>query len=500
MSDPAKSDVAFQHDIQEFYLQLDTTCRLHICCSCGEEGNTNQIPFQVEQDDDLLDPVRPHVVIVSYGSSSNLYVCRHCITRLKRGEVPEFAVANHLDFGDIPLELQNLSLVEQRMISIVLPIVSVYTKNYGGQTASRGNLIHFDNELQSIVKQLPRESNNLHIYEVDVPTGKGGLSTRRKRYRPDKVLEALEWLKKNNPLYNHIVIHEAEFRENYQQLELDSTNSNDDESYEDDNQSHPDGQERYISIDYERLESKEQEIVQKTLQSLALPRSKTVIRDMRLSEIMLKAFPWLFPYGSGGLEDDRRPEDRAIGNSRLSAYFKHLLHYHDRRFSKSHQFLFWMLKVTLKNRTVGVAVGASKRMGITDRQSGHDVFDPQAKAPPITKEQLQRAALLIGRDPSTIGDDAVARKLLDRLTCYGRSLPGTDAYMANRRDELLGMIKATTTMPAPTLFFTLSSSDLYWPELYRMIRPDLKMEQISQLDLNQCRILLTDNPVLAATE
>jgi hypothetical protein len=53
-------------------------------------------------------------------------------------------------------------------------------------------------------------------------------------------------------------------------------------------------------------------------------------------------------------------------------------------------------------------------------------------------------------------------------------------------------------MPNPTWFMTLSSADLYWPELWMALQPALSELQASQLTFTQRQSLLNANPVMAA--
>ena len=47
-------------------------------------------------------------------------------------------------------------------------------------------------------------------------------------------------------------------------------------------------------------------------------------------------------------------------------------------------------------------------------------------------------------------------------------------------------------------FLTLSSGDLYWPELYQAIFPEKKMEEIKLLTYEERAKALHDNPVFDA--
>jgi len=57
----------------------------------------------------LLDRRGMHNDIVSF--------CRDCFSYIQKGKTPQLSLANHLLLGDIPPELQNLSVVEESVIA-----------------------------------------------------------------------------------------------------------------------------------------------------------------------------------------------------------------------------------------------------------------------------------------------------------------------------------------------------------------------------------------------
>ena len=61
---------------------------------------------------------------------------------------------------------------------------------------------------------------------------------------------------------------------------------------------------------------------------------------------------------------------------------------------------------------------------------------------------------------------------LKLLSVFLQSLSGTAEYMTEKRADLFAMLGSPNmTVDIPTFFHTLSSGDLYWPQLYRMIDP-----------------------------
>lgn len=71
---------------------------------------------------------------------------------------------------------------------------------------------------------------------------------------------------------------------------------------------------------------------------------------------------------------------------------------------------------------------------------------------------------------------------------YGVRLRGTRAYWRQRCSELTQMIRQ---LNMPSVFFTLSAADYHWPDLYRLLRPGIEVEQLSE---RERALLMHNNP------
>ena len=60
-----------------------------------------------------------------------------------------------------------------------------------------------------------------------------------------------------------------------------------------------------------------------------------------------------------------------------------------------------------------------------------------------------------------------ANVFMSKVSRYVGNIEGTNAYWNRVREELKSII---TTVGAPTLFFTLSSADMHWPELHALFK------------------------------
>ena len=65
-------------------------------------------------------------------------------------------------------------------------------------------------------------------------------------------------------------------------------------------------------------------------------------------------------------------------------------------------------------------------------------------------------------------------------------------YWQKRCNELKNMVRQIGN---PTIFFTLSAADYYWPDLFNLLCPNKKYEELSEKEKRQ---LMHDNPIVTA--
>lgn len=89
-------------------------------------------------------------------------------------EYPQkFTVTNNMDPGDVPDELQDLTLIEQICITRVRPIISLYRRQ-GAQYRYKGNIINLSqviNTYRNILPIIPKDFPVILIFEKDTPNG-----------------------------------------------------------------------------------------------------------------------------------------------------------------------------------------------------------------------------------------------------------------------------------------------------------------------------------------
>ena len=143
-------------------------------------------------------------------------LCPKCHEALSKGRVPKFSIANGAWLGDIPSELRNLTIPEEKLISLyrhnscVIKLQSPFHSSTTAQAALKGNCITFLQNVPNIVKSLPltlddlcdtlkvifvgsRPPERIHLRKI--------LTVRKRR-----IVQALQWLKRNNALYQTVEI------------------------------------------------------------------------------------------------------------------------------------------------------------------------------------------------------------------------------------------------------------------------------------------------------
>ena len=133
--------------------------------------------------------------------ASEVYICYRC--KRDKKSPKKFSAENDMDPGIVPEQLRGLTQVEEMLISRVCPIMRVYRK-HGGQRGYKGHVLNLPQDIQSFLNRLPSRVADLPVLIV---RRHGAEDTHRDfTVRRHKVLEAVLWLKTNNPFFKDIEI------------------------------------------------------------------------------------------------------------------------------------------------------------------------------------------------------------------------------------------------------------------------------------------------------
>ena len=179
------------------------------------------------------------------------------------------------------------------------------------------------------------------------------------------------------------------------------------------------------------------------------------ISEFTTEGYMTCAFPTVFPTGAADFLAPR-VHTVTVGN-----FFKHLMMYEDRRFSKHPRFRYCALNMEMCWRALQTG-------RIYVYQHPHDAR--------LSVDELQ----------DMVGREGVA--FSNRVLHYAANLRGTRQYWFKQRSRLISMVD---TLGLPTVFFTHSAADHHWPELARLLSSDDPDTSSS------CTVAVIDNPAIS---
>ena len=136
--------------------------------------------------------------------ASQVYICYRC--KRDKKSLKKFSAGNDMDPGIVPEQLKGLTQVEEMLISRVCPIMRIYRK-HGGQRGYKGHVLNLPQDVQSFLNRLPSQVADLPVLVV---RRHGADETHRDfTVRRHRVLDAILWLKTNNPFFKDIEIDRA---------------------------------------------------------------------------------------------------------------------------------------------------------------------------------------------------------------------------------------------------------------------------------------------------
>ena len=146
-------------------------------------------------------------------SVGQLWFCNKCKKSLQQKKVPAASHFNNMKVAKVPSALRELNTLEERLIAKATVFMKMVILPRGGQRAVRGQVINVPSDVDGIVSHLPRPPSGEDIVYVQRPDSTTEMESqsvkhgaRYLRCRYSRVMEALGWLKRNNPLYEDVII------------------------------------------------------------------------------------------------------------------------------------------------------------------------------------------------------------------------------------------------------------------------------------------------------
>ena len=377
---PTDSDTG--HFIHGFQTEMDEHQAMSICGCCGYADFQRDHRFCNLTVDDRLrflasEPLPPPPCLTRsycprlkkwYQLHANpdgtpiFLACSTCFEHLqKHSTVPPWSVAGSCDYGRTPTDLLRLSIIEQLLISQVIPFGTLISISPEGDSQLRGHIISFKHD--GALRFCDRMPNVLAFEHIAVQfqgSQKQLLLVQTEIHnilnvRPTLVLNWLRFLKQVNPFYFQIEIDEEVSLDSLKCKLLESIQINDDPltsaiekmSCGDPSQNSTPGcgfHAVFLQSAIDRAVPKKSTF-EEIANIISAIKPKTLSSPMNEftdnSRLLCLAFPYLFMLG--------RCYPHA--GSLKQRYVNHLLFQHDQRFSQDNRLLFLLFNQLQRHKS-----------------------------------------------------------------------------------------------------------------------------------------------------
>ncbi|CAF3769591.1 unnamed protein product [Rotaria sordida] len=456
-----------------------------------------------------------------------VYLCNKCHKYLLMNKLPCLSLNNLMWIGDVPEELQGLTLPEEKLIglyrhsSCVIKLSSITGDPSLAQTALKGNVITFPQNVSDIARSLPLSPNTLPEIIKIIFVGRTFPKKDRIRsiltVRRDIIRKALIWLSKNNILYKDVYIDD---------LLIDTLPINDvpdclwnTMSLVDEQQSCNVERSGYVKSNLDSDEVCFTDVISLNASGLMdtsataisssdirqhlrqriniteeltmlnyniylVPHSKNPVTEYFNTSFLPGLYPTLFPYGMGGVEDERRLVRVPYGK-----HIRYFLSYHDHRFEMNTSFIFVTFNI-LQRRTA-----CAKARILVSRP----YFSSQStEINQLTAAEVKIALNQIESNTFTYNSNPRLSALLKQLKTVSGSVMGSNQSRANCRVQLHSQIFFSGL---PNIFITINPCDLHHPLAMKFAGVDLDIDNlmVHQMPKSQDRAaIVAKHPVAIA--
>ena len=156
---------------------------------------------------------------------SKEYICSTCHSKVKKGQIPCQAVCNKMYVDQIPVELALLEKLEQILIAQRIVFEKIIVMPKGQQKKALGAICNVPVNCDQMCKVLPRPPERSGIIMLKL---KRKLRFRGHVYflavRLELIVNALNWLRQNNPLYCDVTTDINHIDQNLQNLDQSDAN------------------------------------------------------------------------------------------------------------------------------------------------------------------------------------------------------------------------------------------------------------------------------------
>jgi hypothetical protein len=432
-------------------------------------------------------------------------ICDSCRKNVRKGTIPRNALAEGAWLGDIPEELSSLRFVERLLVARVRINNCFVRVAASGLRKMTSHVIAFESPVPKIYHRLPPPIEDLDDVLAVLFTGPCKPTDKEFKRVPilvrrAYVARALEWLKLNHINYNDIDIAYKEldrYPEDVPPVTIEYRHSQ--------TNKRPEGTSSFDNGDEEGVDEGECPFIVHGLTSDQMTtKSVEALKGIALRHwnnngaalgishgaqalsmynnpgLYPQAFPWLFPYGLGG-----------IGSTSLSdkAHIRHLLMYHDKRFQRDVAFPF----VAFSNLQVKAASSAG--FLLAESSKFNDIAGRILSVDQNTLASISNRMAVGETVKPTTEDERSCFQLIRDLDHINGKVSGSVTSKKYMRNEIWSLI---AYMGAPIWYITLSPADNKHP-LCLYFADDVESfdVKLSRTEDDRYR-LIANNPVAGA--
>ena len=455
-----------------------------------------------------------------------LRFCSDCEKAVRSGSTPEFAPARGLWVGNVPEHLPQLSFAEKLLIAKERHNICVVQVNQRTrQRRMEANAVCFAHPISRVYEVLPPTPEELE--EVLIVTFIGNINPSENDIkltpfcvRRSVVMKWLNFLKLNHPGYANIGIsrdnlmryEEGTIPVSYAFVETGRLNFADlpthapGDSYEG-LMSFSDGTPcafavsglTETSIDTMTADQRRQAALKQLREgkALAVGHAASPTNTYYNGDVWVDAFPWLFPFGRGGLENEHLLSSTEDAKRKVTLgvarHLRFLLMYWDQRFARDEHFMYIahnILQRRIASRTSYVKV--KKR-----------VFERTIHLMDTVKEETLEAMLAaMGKSKTNYvkaqsQDEEDCVELLRHIEDAGFALDGSNASRKRYRNQLRSLMMYAG---APSWFITFTPSDTGSPIFLHLAGEKVNLHQYCPVPVEFADRMkaVAENPVAGA--
>ncbi|KAF5331190.1 hypothetical protein D9611_013146 [Ephemerocybe angulata] len=434
-------------------------------------------------------------------------ICPDCHDALKKGRRPKYALANRLWVGKVPSCLQDLTLGEAAMVSRVRYNRCV-VRVAKGHLKMTSNVIAFEHPSKKIYDRLPMDRDELSevlsvMYTGAEPPGDDDLKRTPVLVRRNKVRAALEWLKLNHKDYADLSI-AYDTLDTYplddvpigllkQTTIIDGGNvlaaaKSVFDTDEDQGTEHGPcpftvsalTSERHTTMTPTQRKVAAVQYLKNGGRSLAIGHDVSPQSLWNNPALYPQMFPWLFPYGLGGVGQDEHMN--AISRPNHVIW---LLMYHDKRYQTAASPLMVFFNHSLIQQSSGGSFITMKRNNFGRAADAIQKLDGSLLL--AISERTKNGGRFIPQTP----EEQRCATLLDQVEVVGNHVDGSLAKKKYQRGQIWSLIHY---LNAPAWFITVSPADskhplcVHWASRDIEFKPEIKASK-------ERLLLISSNPV-----